>query len=70
MTHHEERHEHHHEPGSHPSGFVHHAGECPYCKHGVFKSNDEEIRALEQFKKEIGEQLSDIDRRIADLKKR
>jgi uncharacterized protein (DUF2225 family) len=67
--HHEEEHGHHHEPGSHPSGFVHHAGECPYCHHGKFKSKEEEVGALQKFKEDISRQLNYIDKRIEELTK-
>jgi hypothetical protein len=70
MTHHEGSHEHQHEPGSHPGGFEHHAGECPYCKHGEFRNKDEEIDALKKYREDINGQLSYIDRRIEELKKR
>jgi hypothetical protein len=69
MTHHEGHHEHHHQPESHPGDFEHHAGECPYCKHGKFGSKDEEIDALKKFREDVNTQLSDIDRRIEELKK-
>jgi hypothetical protein len=50
--HHEGHHGHCHEPGSHPGGFMHHAGECPYCKHGKFGSAEEEIDALKKFRED------------------
>jgi hypothetical protein len=65
MTHHEGHHGH----APHPGGFEHHRGECPYCKHGEFKSKQDEISALENFKKDIGEQLKNVDRRIEELRK-
>lgn len=69
MTHHEGHHGHRHEHGPHPGGFEHHMGECPYCKHGEFKSKEDEISALEQFKKDISDQMAYIDRRLDELKK-
>lgn len=69
MTHHEGQHEHHHEPGSHPGGFEHHAAECPYCKHGGFRSKEEEIDALKKYREDIDRQKAYIDRRIEDLRK-
>ncbi|MCD1294320.1 hypothetical protein CUJ83_04820 [Methanocella sp. CWC-04] len=62
-------HEHKHAPGSHPSGYVHHEAECPYCRSGGFKSKDEELSALEKFKQELGDQIKDIERRMDELKR-
>lgn len=72
MTHHEGHHEehgHHHRPGTHPGGYQHHMGECPYCKSGGFKTKEEEIDALESYKKDIGEQMAYVDRRLEELRK-
>ena len=68
-THHEGRHEHRHEAGSHPKGYRHHMGECPYCRSGGFKTREEEIEALESYKRDIGEEIAFIDRRLEELRK-
>jgi hypothetical protein len=44
-------------------------GECPYCKGGGFKTKEEEIEALESYKKDISEQMAYVDRRLEELRK-
>lgn len=68
MSHHEGHHG-GHAPGTHPVGYRHHAGECPYCKSGGFKTKEEEIDALEKYRKDIGEEIAYIDRRLEELRK-
>jgi hypothetical protein len=67
LTHHEGHHGHEHEY-PHPGGFKHH-GECPYCKSGGTMSKEDEISALEKFKKEINDQLAFVNKRIGELQK-
>ncbi len=72
MTHHEGHHgghEHHHGEGTHPAGYHHHMGECPYCKSGGFKTKDDEINALESYKRDISEQMAYVERRLEELRK-
>jgi len=44
-------------------------GECPYCRSGGFKTREEEIEALERYKRDIGEEIAFIDRRLEELRK-
>ena len=68
MTHHEGHHEGHGHHYGHPGGYRHHMGECPDCKSGGFKTKEEEIEALDGYKKDIGEQMTYVDRRLEELR--
>lgn len=70
MTHHERHHAHEHEHGPpHPPGAMgYRLGECPCSQCGEM-SREEEIKLLQDYRRDIRERLDHVERRLGELQK-